>query len=128
MSSHMHDLERQVADGVREEAARRGGGKGGAEGGHPTVRAGQPTIETPLSWKAASAVQKQCLLCLCAEDRDSGDKLCLCDHRGLMEARDQQKSLRAQRQAATAAQDRDDFQRVLKEARRQEAETKRLVR
>ena len=45
-----------------------------------------------------------------------------------MEARDLQKSLRAQRQAAAAAKDRDDFQRVLKEARRQEAETKRLVR
>lgn len=45
-----------------------------------------------------------------------------------MEARDQQRSVRAQRQADAAATERAEFQRVLVEARRQDAETRRLVR
>ena len=49
-------------------------------------------------------------------------------NRGLMEARDRQRTVRAQRQADAAAVDRAEFQRVLVEARRQDAETRRLVR
>lgn len=48
--------------------------------------------------------------------------------RGLMEARDRQRTVRAQRLADAAAVDRAEFQRVLVEARRQDAETRRLVR
>ena len=45
-----------------------------------------------------------------------------------MEARDLQRTVRAQRQADAAAVDRAEFQRVLAEARRQDTETRRLVR
>ena len=45
-----------------------------------------------------------------------------------MEARDLQRTVRAQQLADAAAVDRAEFQRVLVEARRQDAETRRLVR
>ena len=51
-----------------------------------------------------------------------------CNDRGLMEARDLHRTVQAQRQADAAAVDRAEFQRVLGEARRQDAETRRLVR